>query len=722
MLKHKLLRVNAMGAKVFKLLLWSLIFASFVLVAQTPAQKWHNYQVIMWSTEPTPRDLALWFHRLRGLGFTAEQCYRGRDPQPFVHYGFGFYVENLVPQLAFHHGRRKLYDEDFQGYTKTRDKKFLVRKPCFDDPSFWDEIAKYLTEMVRRYSPHSPLFYNLQDEPSIGSFASPMDYCFCEHSLIAFREWLKSQYGSLEALNSEWGTNLGSWNEVVPMTTYEIKERERTALKLGQLENYAPWADHREFMDFSFAQALAKMRQIIRQVDKNALVGLEGTQMPSAWGGYDLWRLSQVIDWVEPYDICNSREIFRSFMPKDAPILSTVFGTDYNRIRLRLWRLLLHGDKGCIVWDDEKSRCVDKSKPDLPPIERGKQLAAIFRELKTGAHLIFQLEPIVDPIAIHYSQASIRAHWMFDSREDGDTWQRRFSSYEAVHSRYAKARDAFVRLVEDLGFQFHFVSYEQIERGELLKRKFKVLLLPQSVAMSAKECEQIKAFVSAGGVIIADNMSATMDEHCKRLPKGQLDDLFGVDRKSAGWSPTPNSGEIWVTRDEPIAVYEPDILTTTGKPMFQAKAPAVIVNRYGKGFAVYLNLDFRDYGKLRLLPPKGKAYRDLMRNLLKMAGLEAPVKIVNADTGQEVACVEVWRYKGKGAEYVAVIRNPEFRISELGQVGYSASEALEKPERIQITFARKSRIRNVMTGQDYGVTAQLTSVFEPWTPLIFELR
>jgi hypothetical protein len=157
--------------------------------------------------------------------------------------------------------------------------------------------------------------------------------------------------------------------------------------------------------------------------------------------------------------------------------------------------------------------------------------------------------------------------------------------------------------VEDLGFQFSFVSYEQIERGELLSRKFKVLLLPQSVAMSARECEQIRAFVRAGGIVIADNMTATMDEHCKRLPQGQLDDLFGIRRKSVGWSPKTEGGEVQVA-GETISVYEPDIAVTNGKPMFHSKAPAVIVNRLGKGVAVYLNLDMRDYGKLRLQPPR----------------------------------------------------------------------------------------------------------------------
>lgn len=201
---------------------------------------WRDYQVIIWSTDPIAQNLGIWFQRLCELEFTAEQCYRGRDPTPFVQHGFKFYVENLVPHLAFHHNRRRFYDEDFRNYSQTRDRKFLVRKPCFDDPSFWSETEKYLKGMVTKYTRYRPLLYNLQDEPSIGAFASPMDYCFCEHTLRAFREWLKTQYGSLEALNREWETNFGSWDEVMPMTTYEIKEQERKALGSGQLENYAP--------------------------------------------------------------------------------------------------------------------------------------------------------------------------------------------------------------------------------------------------------------------------------------------------------------------------------------------------------------------------------------------------------------------------------------------------------------------------------------------------
>src|SRR5438876_6756471 len=104
--------------------------------ASTTWRGWDQYQVIMWSTGE-PRDMPRWIARLREMGCTAEECYRGRDPGPFVQSRFGFYVENLVPELAFLHSRRALYDADFQGYTTSHEKRFLIRKPGLDDPAFW---------------------------------------------------------------------------------------------------------------------------------------------------------------------------------------------------------------------------------------------------------------------------------------------------------------------------------------------------------------------------------------------------------------------------------------------------------------------------------------------------------------------------------------------------------------------------------------------------------
>lgn len=514
-------------------LLVCIVFAQSGAPGAKPWPGWQQYQVILWSTG-SPSSPTGWMDRIREAGFTAEECPPGDDCRRFVDARLGFYVENMLPELAFLNSREALYKEDRDAYAVTRDRRYLVRKPCFDDPAFWDRISPRIVSLAKSHAGSHPLAYDLRDEPSLGSFTSPMDYCFCPHTLRAFRGWLQTQYPSLAALNREWETAFPSWDDVTPMTTFEIKQREREALSKHRPENYAPWADHRAYMDLSFSNALDRLRALVHQGDPAAPVGIAGVQMASPWGGYDLWRISQAVDWIEPYDLANSRLIFRSFLPARAPVLATFFGKNIASLQLQAWRLLLEGDRGAIVWDDDDSRVIQKSAPGMPLTERGRGLRTLFEEVRRVAPTWFSLQPANDRIAIHYSQASIRAHWMFDSREDGNTWLKRLASYEEKHSRLAQERNRFVNVVQDLGFQPDFVSYAQIENGGLIRQGYRALLLPQSVAMSAAECRNIEAFVRAGGLVIADNPVATMDEHCRRLPKGGLDSLFGPGKTGQG--------------------------------------------------------------------------------------------------------------------------------------------------------------------------------------------
>ncbi len=376
-----------------------------------------DYQVVMWVLGGIPDNQDLYFQRLREAGFTAIHISPGESPDPALSHGFGYYVEN-IHRIAYLHGRRKLYQADWDGYTKTRDKKYLVRNPCLHDPAYLAEAKRDIQSKVRPYVDRGPLFYDLGDECSITSFASPFDYCFSDYTLAAFRQWLRGQYGSLEALNEEWETQFASWDEVVPMTTYEIKDRERgVSGETADKENYSPWADHRTFMDITFAESWRKFRAWVREVDPKTPVGLEGLQMPAAFGGYDLWRLSQVLDWAEPYDIGNSHAIFRSFLPPGTPIYCTVFEHDPKLASRRLWHLLLNGDHGCIVW--ASSEWFDYESPDLTPKPWVAGMSKVFAELRgPAAKKIMEAKRERAPIAIHYSHPSIQVGWMLDSRED----------------------------------------------------------------------------------------------------------------------------------------------------------------------------------------------------------------------------------------------------------------------------------------------------------------
>ena len=325
--------------------------------------------------------------------------------------------------------------------------------------------------------------------------------------------------------------------------------------------------------------------------------------MPSAWGGYDLWLLSHAVDWIEPYDLANSRAILGSFLPPNAPVLSTYFDADTRALRRIAWARLLDGDRGAVVWDDDPQRVILKAAKGMPLTARGKDVRDIFTEIRASAAKLAGLRRVDDRIAIHYSQASIRAHWMFDSREDGSKWLRRLTSYEQEHSRAAQVRDSFAKVVEDLGLTPNFVSYEEIENGELTRQRYKALLLPQSVALSAAECRNIEAFARAGGVVIADSLPAIMDEHGRRLAAGQLDRLFGV-RQTSGWRAAGNGGAAVsrISGAQPLVTFDSSLEIAGGARWgILPEAPMVV----RKGSAFYLNIDMHPYRELRASWPRG---------------------------------------------------------------------------------------------------------------------
>ena len=90
------------------------------------------------------------------------------------------------------------------------------------------------------------------------------------------------------------------------------------------------------------------------------------------------------------------------------PILTTVFEKETLPARRRLWHLLLEGDRGRIIWWSED--CIDWQSPDYRLTAKAKALAPVLHEITNPlARLFLRAQRQFDPIAIHYSQASIQA-------------------------------------------------------------------------------------------------------------------------------------------------------------------------------------------------------------------------------------------------------------------------------------------------------------------------
>ena len=83
-------------------------------------------------------------------------------------------------------------------------------------------LRDFYSKAVTRHAGDRPLFYNLADEIGFGDQSGANDFCWDYPSRDYFRDTLIQMYGTIEKLNSEWGTNYPSWAAVrsVQPTTY----------------------------------------------------------------------------------------------------------------------------------------------------------------------------------------------------------------------------------------------------------------------------------------------------------------------------------------------------------------------------------------------------------------------------------------------------------------------------------------------------------------------
>lgn len=85
--------------------------------------------------------------------------------------------------------------------------------PCFDNPLVAEAVRLFITVLVNRYKSRSSLwFYDSWNEPR----SRPMGQCTCKHSVNSYRNYLRNEFGSIEALNKKYGKAWMSFDTVCP--------------------------------------------------------------------------------------------------------------------------------------------------------------------------------------------------------------------------------------------------------------------------------------------------------------------------------------------------------------------------------------------------------------------------------------------------------------------------------------------------------------------------
>jgi len=494
------------------------------------------------------------------------------------------------------------YLEMKKKYLETHDKRLLIRKYGLKDPVYLNSVREELKTKVGNWKKFSPSAYYIFEEPSVTSYDDPLDLCFGEKTLDAMRDWLKTQYASLDALNQQWGTSFKSWNEVVPDDSREARQR----------GNYSSWADHRSYMETCWADLFKFVQETVNEIDPGGLVQLSGTQAASSHNGYDYSLLDQFVGQMNPYDIDNQLEYHHTFNPN----LKVSGGAGYGALGKGVLydfynHLFLKETAGSYVfWQ------VSCLNPDLRICQAGKDMKEGFDEmLKRGiGRLIGSYESENElKIAIHYSYPSIHAAWI----ADGEISMKRYDNDGKTLRQFNRNRDGWVKVLHDMGIGFNFISYTNIEKGGLLANGYKVLILPMSMALSDQEVRNIQEFVSQGGILIADALPGIMDNHTKFRQPRALAEVFGIQAKS------------FTVQEIITPKCETDLTVRSAKILLnENNRPQLICNSFGKGKAYLLNYFMDGYPEEKLKHTNETSLIKI-RNLFDLEHLKSGINITS---------------------------------------------------------------------------------------------
>ena len=544
-------------------------------------------------------------------------------------------------------------------YKRTGDKKFLQRTPSFNDPVIRKSLADIVRAAARNKARYNMDYYFVGDEGSLTSYGDAFDFDWSSHALEEFRSWLKQEYGTLASLNKEWHTTFDNWSKVVPYTTEEAKKS----------RNFAPWADHRTFMEITFARAYQTARDAAVEGDPDAHIAVSGTQATNAYNGADWSRLDRVIDDFLSYDGGNQWDMHRSFAKPNSMIgFWTGYGSHGLAVQNAIWTAAIHNVlHPNIFW------MYSFLNPDLTYSASARDMGRAFSSLKFEGvgKLLMESERRQDGIALYYSMPSIHAATIlgYHQRSSDDD-----EVPDKAHLSFAANRDGWVKTIKDLGLQFDFISSEDVAKNPIPIEKYKVLILPLAFALSNDEIRNIRDFVSRGGVVVADSSPGLMDQHCAWRTSDEVNQLFGV------------------------RVAEPDLKPSTGAP---------IVNRLGKGWTIYLNTVWDQYPKQRANNFGGGAYRELARGVFDKAGVRPSIEVLSPD-GHPVSQAQIVRYGFGDSEVLAIVKENVELKGTVGRDGVTTyNDAKLGPvakQDLVIKLPQKRFVADIRSGKQFGYT------------------
>ena len=639
-------------------------------------RKWDDYDIVMYRFGPDPIP-GIWpsiDRQMQRLWVSTLSSYSLSHSK---HANYQVQAQTRISGQESPDGpARNYYTAMKKKYLATGDKMTLVREYCLDDPGYRELIRRELREKTAPWVPFSPLSYYVYEEPSLTCYEDAVDICFSPFTLAAMRRWLRDQYQTLEQLNQQWTTQFDNWEAVVPDDAPQAQAR----------GNYASWADHRTYMEKTYADSFAFVLEELRQVDPEGILLNSGTQVSGSHNGCDYSRLNLYTHHLNAYDGGNQLDFHRCFNPEVKISGGAGYGVLGPDVFYDFYSNLFKGASGgaYIFWQ------YSTLDPDLTMSQSGKDMEKGFQELRGDGigKLLGQAIPDNHGIAIHYSYPSIHGAWIVDGKVTEEASEHTSQTLD----RFNANRDGWVKILKDLGLQFDFIAYGDLEKEGVLAQKYRTLILPMSVALSDREVSSIREFVRQGGTLVADAMPGIMDQHCSFRTQRALLDLFGIDLPRG-------SREALAT-----GKGEKTLRTITARSLAPAGGqPTFLANRYGDGRAYYLNTFLDSYPADKLEGRTQDALANLQRVLLD-ARLQPKVRI-----------------RGKEGRPISSCSAYLLNLGTTRLLGLIPDKKMPAAEPIRIEFEGVSTIYDVRKKRSLGSASKFETIIEPAVPCVFAL-
>lgn len=492
---------------------------------------------------------------------------------------------------------------------------------CFDSKPFRETVANFVQVFVEHFKGNpNVLAIDIWHEPTDEATQHGPEcdwkgalFCYCEHSIKGFRNWLNDKYGSLEALNQAWTRHYNSWDEVEPPHNYGI---------------YTDWLDWKTYRLDSVTNSVDWLNSVVKKQDPNRATSVHGGILEFGHPithADDHFRLAGLTDMFgcSLYDTVHediaglTGDLMRSATNNgpywigeagtgSGPIF-TSFGSDpkdyhcYARpldppeIFKLTWSDIARGAKGIFFWAwrpdistmEHLSLGFTERNGDLTDRTTAlKEFTDVFRKYRTRFANAYAPE---SDICMLYNMDSMIIEGIVSlSRTGGgmvDLKGREFKDMLSFIGCY--------RLCMKNGIQPDFISKELADTGGL--SKYKVLILPYSLSICESTAKEITRFVENGGTVISDAMLGFFTDGgwgSEVCPPHGLDQVFGLRTKSNYDMVTRSNihiadqefSKVGCHVEERMDVYENTIIPG----VFESGNPAIVVNTYGKGKTVYL--------------------------------------------------------------------------------------------------------------------------------------